>query len=454
MKIRKKQIISQILIASLMLSTVFANWFPAEPMVIYGNITGINSGVLKIYDGNNTLLKSANISNGSYGTNKTFDITNKIILSEYSWALEFEIEGQDVAIDSVSSCHTSRLFQAWSLCSYNLYVWSHDENTLEELDIENSDTDLQEVLVFNNEIQISKTVVKDTMIISESQKESIFISDDTTILQQDATIGVPREIFQSGEVNIQLGNSKVSVHGWVEVPTNKSINFDKDIRICTATDLTSLSRVNIYYSQDNVIWTLDSAASNLAIENGQICFDTNHLTSFALGVTSRSSGWGSSRRPSNSIALPSPTLVQPLIPEITTPESIQETKIQGNIDKNGDVTIGSKTYIKNLRAFNDTMRKDIRLFGYDMIYLNNDSEYNRRITKKVVWIVKRIHSDSLKQTLLGFFDDVTITHGIYTYGDLSDEEKVLYKAKLKDDIADLEQAIQNIMTKDRILANQ
>ena len=51
-------------------------------MVIYGYTDGINLDniQLEIYDGNNVLLKTVTASEWKYGTNKTFDLENKILL--------------------------------------------------------------------------------------------------------------------------------------------------------------------------------------------------------------------------------------------------------------------------------------------------------------------------------------------------------------------------------------
>jgi len=63
-------------------------------MVIYGSIEGTNieNRILKIYDTNNTLLKSVTISDGKYGTNKTFDLENKISFNQFEGNLIFKID--------------------------------------------------------------------------------------------------------------------------------------------------------------------------------------------------------------------------------------------------------------------------------------------------------------------------------------------------------------------------
>jgi hypothetical protein len=52
--------------------------------------------------------------------------------------------------------------------------------------------------------------------------------------------------------------------------------------VCLNTSLNSVSGLKIYASHDNFSWFYDSSAKNLKIENTQICFDVNHLTSFAV----------------------------------------------------------------------------------------------------------------------------------------------------------------------------
>jgi hypothetical protein len=72
------------------------------------------------------------------------------------------------------------------------------------------------------------------------------------------------------------------VFGAIEIPTNNQVNFDKFIRICLDTSENSVSGLKIYASHDNNSWFFDSSARNLSIKNSQICFDVNHLTSFAV----------------------------------------------------------------------------------------------------------------------------------------------------------------------------
>lgn len=107
------------------IGNVAAEWFPEEPMVIYGNVTwsNIENKTLNIFDLENTLLEQVQIFNSKYGTNKTFDISNKISLSPYTWTLKFQIDGYDftwVSKWETMSCETETTFQKWNICEYNL----------------------------------------------------------------------------------------------------------------------------------------------------------------------------------------------------------------------------------------------------------------------------------------------------------------------------------------------
>ena len=91
MKKINKSIISFIILITFGINTWFAAGFPSEPMVIYGNINwaNIENSTLNITDWNNTILQSVNISDEKYGTSKTFDLDNKIILNEFEGNLQF-----------------------------------------------------------------------------------------------------------------------------------------------------------------------------------------------------------------------------------------------------------------------------------------------------------------------------------------------------------------------------
>jgi len=92
---------------------------------------------------------------------------------------------------------------------------------------------------------------------------------------------IEKPIKISSTLSIQSKINK-DVFGAIEIPTNNQANFDKYIRICLDANINSVSGVKIYASHDKNSWFLDSSAKNLIINNGQLCFDVNHLTSFAV----------------------------------------------------------------------------------------------------------------------------------------------------------------------------
>jgi hypothetical protein len=44
----------------------------------------IENRILKIYDGDDILLKTIDLVDGNFGTNKTFDLDNKVSFNEYN----------------------------------------------------------------------------------------------------------------------------------------------------------------------------------------------------------------------------------------------------------------------------------------------------------------------------------------------------------------------------------
>jgi len=121
-KLRK--IIAILLMLLISIGNTYATWFPDEPMVIYGNVSWASNWVtMKIYDWENNLLKSINISDWKYWTNKTFDIDNKILLNTYNWTLSFKIDWYNFSSTAkweIAICETETTFQKWSICEYNL----------------------------------------------------------------------------------------------------------------------------------------------------------------------------------------------------------------------------------------------------------------------------------------------------------------------------------------------
>ena len=119
------KILAWLLIWLLTIGNVAANWFPDEPMVLYGNITWSNTEGknLKISDWENKLLKEIKVSAAKYGTNKTLDINNKISLNPYVWALKFQMDGYTfwwMTEWAWTTCEKEASFQKWNICEYNL----------------------------------------------------------------------------------------------------------------------------------------------------------------------------------------------------------------------------------------------------------------------------------------------------------------------------------------------
>ncbi len=118
-------ILAVLLIWLFSINNVSANWFPDEPITIYGNITwkNIENKNLKISDSNNKLLKQVKITWSKYGTSKTLDINNKISLNPYIWNLKFQIDWYNFTSLSkweTNSCSEEPKFQKWNICEYNL----------------------------------------------------------------------------------------------------------------------------------------------------------------------------------------------------------------------------------------------------------------------------------------------------------------------------------------------
>jgi len=121
----KTKIIAWLLILIFIISNVSADWFPDEPMVIYWNITWDNTEWknLKISNWTNKTLKEIKISWSKYGTDKSLDINNKILLNTYDWELKFNIDWYNFKWASkwdTTSCNISPIFQKWNICQYNL----------------------------------------------------------------------------------------------------------------------------------------------------------------------------------------------------------------------------------------------------------------------------------------------------------------------------------------------
>lgn len=501
MKIRSKKIVSQIAIASLLISSVFANGFPSEPMVIYGNIIWADSGTLSVIDENNVTLKTVNISSENYGTNQAFDFANKVSLSEYSGVLSFRVGNIAVSPADTSSCNMSSTFQSGALCSYDFIMpwfeaidtsWEY-LNNLDEWNITTNISNIgsgtivrdtkqnlvgdlwnnllwsvpneKQLLVFSDEVQITRKVVRDIVIVSDTRQESILIWSGTVITQSGAQIGSPVEIFTSKKVNINLGSTSLTVHGGLKIPTNKALDFNQPVRVCMATALTSLWNLWVYYSQDDITWIPDIAASSLSIADGQVCFDTDHFTSFAVATSSSTGGatggWGGGSSSSNSSWWDGSSGTSSTSSSGTTDqENIAQTISQALwtssgavlVDEKGNIQINSKDYITSLRMFNANSKKSIKIFGHDMINLKDNDAFNKGINKLAMKSISVVELKPIQASILSYFDDMTITYGIYTNPELDDSLKSTYKAKLINDLWDLQKAIKSLQIKDRILS--
>jgi hypothetical protein len=319
-----KKIMTLLLIWLLTISNVFAEWFPDEPMVIYGSIKWITWEKISIYNANHELLKEAQISNNKFWTNKTFDLENKIILNKFEWSFIFEINWKSLNILGTNS-DCNLFFQKWKVCEYiltNSIEISWEFVNLKQDDITTNIQDLsewkifkknkediqdklikniiknvnskKEIIIFSQKLNIKKDIKKDVVIVSQNKKESLYISENTKIIENNVIIEKPQIITNKNSIKNKI-NKNIA---WaVKIPTNKKVTFDKDIQVCTEIDTNSISWLSIYYSHDEISWIKDSNTKNLEISNWIICFDVNHLTSFAVSsgpTINNSSSWGSS----------------------------------------------------------------------------------------------------------------------------------------------------------------
>lgn len=509
MKKINKSIVSLLTIVALGINSVFASGFPSEPMVIYGYTDGINLDniQLEIYDGNNVLLKTVTASEWKYGTNKTFDLENKILLNQFDGDLIFKVWDSVLEPkDGLSnSCNGNTLFQAWKICEYNLFS-DKQEDILDDMDniseeeksekfndifsgkvvestkvkitqeiwenVISTNTVTDEIIVVNKSVDVDSSVSKDLILISDTKKELVFIPKDTNTGNNDLVIEKPTKITSTSSIKSKINKD---VFGAIEVPTNNQVNFDKYIRICLDTGLNSTSWVKVYASHDNNSWFYDTSARNLKIANSQICFDINHLTSFAVVKdVQRSSSWGGGKsRPYceakqlQCTQVWTKTYMRAIdeskcrVKDITetcnietandTTEALKTISETKNTLNNTSYKLTSKTYITWVRTFIKNKREIKQKYGLQVSYVKSDEEYNKTIDKLLKDINKNMKIQSIKQDMVKHIDTMSTSYAVSNDDTASDELRKIFKIKLENDIARVQQKLKVLKRKDYIV---
>ncbi len=506
-----RKIVAALLIWLLSIGNVLAIGFPEEPMVIYGNVTGygLSGKTMKISDTNGNLLKKVIIYNGKYGTNKTFDLQNKIILNSFDWKLVFEVwgyENTEINLGEITTCSKSPIFQKAWLCQYNLvfkektisadniiikeidksiniddiFDWLIKEDIKTEIEKDLWDNilkeidDTEEIIVSSNDLEITKNIEKNIIIVSESKKEAIHIPENTTIEESDVVIEKPVEIVNKTTIKHKINKDIV----WaVEVPTNKQVNFNKYIRVCTKTTNSSSSNLEVYYSHDNTTWKKDNNAKNLIISDWQVCFSVNHLTSFAVATktSSSSSSWSWWWGWSSKDLVYKTKVIKPIakdIEENTTNEDKTIIKKETPIkkvpikekkkvettknyivarDANWKVKVNWKLYILSLKYFNKEKKQEKKVFWYDVLNIKNDPEYNKQINNYTKEIYNDISKDYIRKEMIKYMDKMTITYGLYHNPKLDPSVKAIFEAKLKEDKEAFLYRLEKLKKKDRMI---
>lgn len=518
------------------LNSVRAEWLPAEPMVVYWNISWITTTnkILKIYNWNNLLLKEISLNNSNYWTNKTFELNNKVILNEFSWALIFKIDNIEATISKweITECNNNPIFQGTKICQYNLTFYEksilNDLDNIEEEDKSETFNDIfsgkiveknkeelswdlwwnllknlntsEDLVVINKSIFIDETLWKGLIITSDSKKDSIYIPKWTKLSKSWTIIEEPKEITDKTTIRWRINREIM----WaVDIPTNKQINFDNNIRICTNTTLTSTTWLVIYYSTDNINWYIDNSISDIRIENNQICFNVNHLTSFAVTTpiitssnnsSSNSSSWGwwsswkkycnenelvcnkvwngykwvikewktciksnlynscniskNNNKVSNEISNNT---------KITTEgKNINNTNIttegKNSIKSLSDFKISSMDYSKSWKIFTKNKKEIKKINWLEVINIKWDEEYNNKVNS----IVKEINSEmkiySIKKDMIEYLNKMTTSYWISIDEENTDEVRNIYKEKLKFDILEVEKKLIVLKRKDLIIS--
>jgi len=246
-----------------------------------------NSTNTSTNNSNTSNSTSSNTSNNSNSTNTSNNNTPKYII----WNIKTDnlVISEEYKTNDINEIFKWRILEnkksiikssIWENILKN--VWSSDK-----------------VIITSNKLEISKKINKKIILLNSTKKEAVYIPEDTEMEQTDVIIEEPVKIENISNIKRKI-NKKIL---WaVEIPTNKRINFKKDIRICTELITNNQKALKVYYSHDNVNWTIDNDVKNLEISNWQVCFDVNHLTSFAVwededivnnktSSSSRSSWW-------------------------------------------------------------------------------------------------------------------------------------------------------------------
>lgn len=518
-----KKTFAGLLIWILSIGNVIAAGIPDEPMVIYGNISGNENNSLKIYDWGNNLLKEITVQSGKYGTNKTFGGT-KIILNNFDWNLVFKNNWKFATVSKweIASCNNSANFQKWSICEYNLSF----SNTNEEIDLErffdNISTDnliIEEkyktddideifnwkifeenkdivknniwdnilksisgndkIIVTSNKIEAVKKISKKIIIINTSKKEAVFIPENTESNEGNIVIEKPRKITNTN--NIKAKVNKVIIWA-VEIPTNKQITFNKFIRVCTQLIRNKTKALKIYYSHDNVNWTVDNTAKNLEISNGQVCFDVNHLTSFAVWedetivAPRHSSGWSSSKnynlkKDSNVSVVTNVSKPQNKTTNKTTnntqEKTITEKKTTNTIKKsikkldlkkydwkkyiNSELKLNSKIYIRNLTEFyKNTKIEDSS--SYTIFKIKSDEEYNKIVDYYKKKIILEFKLPPIRESMFRHLNKMTTSYGIYKYNNLDENLTNFYKESFAENMNNFKFKLIRLKQKDDMIS--
>ena len=246
-----KNIFAWILIILLNINIVLASWIPDEPMVIYGNIEWITDWTLNVYDWDNNLIQTTNFSNNTYGTNKTFDIDNKIIINNFEWNLDFDISWytqKSITKWETNYCNSTPIFQAGNICQYNLVFekivtsswgwwwggWSSSYSTTntDTEDEDESDEDEDESDEDEDEEEDEEEVKKE--IIFNNDKKVIKNYSDIKIESRDYAIGLRtfvknkkeiKDIWWLKVVNIKWDTKYNLVIEWLVKKVNKEITL-------------------------------------------------------------------------------------------------------------------------------------------------------------------------------------------------------------------------------------
>lgn len=515
MKKINKSIISLLTLISLGVNTGFAAWFPSEPMVVYWSVewTNIENRILKIYDGEDSLLKTIDLIDWKFGTNKTFDLENKITFNKYNWELKFFIDDYALQIldNNSNDCDWNFSFRNWGLCELNFKDVNLKIDTIDDLDnipeevkseefndiftwkvIEKTKAEIKNniweniitranntgaIVVTNKAVDVDSSVKRDLVLISNTQKELVFIPKDTNTWNNNLVIQKPIKIESTSNIKSQINKD---IFWAIEIPTNKQVNFDKDIRVCLDVNINSLSGLKVYASHDNISWFLDSSAKNLVINNSQICFDVNHLTSFAVTkdiptISSSWGGWGwwnykpyckESELVCKNIGGKNYMRAYDIY-KCREKNLNQECDIDTNIDsisKLGKITawtisnteinnykLTSKKYISWVRAFIANKREVKQKYGLQVSYVKSDDDYNKTIDSLLKDISSSMKILSIKQDMVKYIDTMSTSYAVSNDETVDDDLRETFKVKLENDIARVKQKLKVLKRKDYIV---